>query len=114
MAAAIQVPRLVIHNDSEIVVAVRLSVMTSDQIENLNYFLSTAPYATPRHAWLEVVTPSLAHSVLQLACDCNAAVLLPRATTRYVPGRVYTEAGGDITGAIVDVMLSFDAVNQNS
>jgi hypothetical protein len=115
MAAATQTqPKCLVQNDANVVVSVRLSAMTSDQVENVSYLISRAPYAKPREVTMHIITEPTARCGLFMQCDPNAAVITPVATNRYVPVRVYTEAGGDITGAVVEIHMSFDAIYANS
>lgn len=109
MAAATQsYPRFVQQNDATIQFAIRLSAMTSGQTENVSYAVeSRLPAAKPIKTEMLVVTPPTAICTLQHACNVESAV----AASKYVPVRVYTEAGGDITGAVVDIVLHFDRVD---
>ena len=107
MAAAVQSSlRCLIANDADIVVATRLSAMTSDQIETLSFATSRAPKRLPRSVRMRVITPPTARCVMNFSCDESAG----SATSQTVPVRVYTEAGGDISGAVVEFELSFDGV----
>jgi hypothetical protein len=118
MAAAVQTPIGVLdQSDARIVVAVRLSVMTSDQLENVNFAAdSRFPLSVPKLVRMEIVTPPTVPCILQMSCN-KAASALVQATARSaaaatagsltVPVRVYTEMGGDIAGAVVDIVAEF-------
>jgi len=105
------------QSDSRIVVAVRLSGMTSALLENVNFAMdSRYPLSVPKLVRMEIVTPPTALCTLQMCCN-KAASALVQATARSgqaatagsltVPVRVYTEVGGDITGAVVDIIAEF-------
>jgi hypothetical protein len=107
MAAAVQsMPLTLVHNDNEILVSVRLSVMTSDQTENVSYVSTRAPKRIPRDVRMRIITPPTNRCTMNLSCDPAAST----AATQLCPVKVYTEMGGDITGAVVDVLLSFDGL----
>ena len=109
MAAALQVsPRVLKATGEEIIMCVRLTTMTADQIENVSYaVIGQAPPRKPQRVDMQVVTRPTAPCVLQLVCNPDAAV----AASQYVPVRVTTEAGGGIAGAAVDIYLHFNAVS---
>jgi hypothetical protein len=118
MAAATQTPIGVLdQSDTRIVVAVRLSAMTSDQLESVNFAAdSRFPLAVPKLVRMEIVSEPSARCVLQMVCNKAASTLVQStalsgqaavAGSLAVPVRVYTEIGGDITGAVVDIIAEF-------
>ena len=116
MAAAVQsMPRVLRGGGEEYKIAIRLSVMTADQIENVNYAVdSRYPPRAPQTVDMIVVTRPTAPCILQLISDVTAAVFTVGAvayTTAYLPVRVTTEMGGDISGAVVDVIMTFNGIS---
>jgi hypothetical protein len=120
--AATQVPLGVIdQSDARIIVAVRLSGMTSDEPENVNFAAdSRFPLAVPKDVRMRVVTPPTARCILQMACNPAASTLVQASTpsagtavagSLTVPVRVYTEIGGDIAGAVVDVLAEYSMIS---
>ena len=118
MPAATQTPVGVLdQSDARIVAAVRLSAMTSDQVENVNFAVDTRfPLSIPKLVRMEIVTAPTARCVLQMECNKTASALVQSTAlsgaafvqgTLTVPVRVYTELGGDITGAVIDVIAEF-------
>ena len=109
MAAATQsMQRFVRQNGELIEYAIRLSAMTSGQVENVDYSVNNQlATVQPVKAEMVIVTAPAALCLVGMICNVAAAT----AANRTVPVRVYTEAGGDITGCVVDVILSFNAVD---
>lgn len=107
MAATQSKQRFVKYNANEIIIAVRLSAMTSDLVENVSYAESVDtrfPKRKPCRVSYTIVTPPTARGLLALAVDPEAAVATS-STVCYVPVRAY---GSDLAGAVIDVELHFD------
>ena len=126
MAAATQSnQRILKATGEEYTFAVRLSAMTSDQVESiiLSAISSRIPWAAPNSVRMEIVTPPTNRCGLFLACDAsNATAVLPALDNPNSGGppagsltlnsvRVYTEGGGDITGAVVDLIITFNSIS---
>lgn len=132
MAAATQsFPQILDHSDARIVCAVRLSSMTSDQIEQVNFAVDTRiPIAVPKDVRMRIITSPTARCGLFLdlvgftmsTAAGNNPITLTQLTalsgqtpnnppfgnyTLTVPCRVYVESGGDITGAVVDIIAEW-------
>lgn len=126
MAAATQSsPRLLKATGEEYSFAVRFSNMTSDQVESivLSSLSTRMPWVGPNDIHMVIVTPPTNRCGLFMACDVsNYTAVIPALDNPNVLGnpagsltlnaiRFYTEAGGDITGAVVDVVMTFNAIS---
>jgi hypothetical protein len=110
MAAAVQSGQVVRPYGRGLEFIVTFSVMTSDQLESLSYNYSTLPAAAPSGVKWHISTAPTARCGVFL--ECNKTGGNPAAKT--VPVRFYTEAGGDITGAVVDIHLYFLGAGEQS
>jgi hypothetical protein len=82
---------------------VTFSVLTSDQIESLSYNYSTLPAATPTGIKWHISTAPTARCGVFVECNKASG----NTTNKTLPVRFFTEGGGDITGAVVDIHLYF-------
>ena len=104
MAAATQAARTLFNlGGGELMLRITVSVMTSDQIETISYNYADLPAQAPARAYMRIKTAPTNRCLIGMECDLTAA----NTTNKTVPARFYTEAGGDISGAVVDLTLLF-------
>ena len=104
MAAATQSQRLMFDlGGGERAFRLSFSVMTSDQLESLSYNYADCPAVVPIRMTYRIKTAPTARCGVFAECDLLSA----NASAKTVPIRFYTEGGGDITGAVMDVTIYF-------
>jgi len=104
MAAATQsVQKQFALGNGSYLVLVHFSAMTSGQIETLSYNYGSLPAALPAAVWHRIATDATARCAIEMSCPISTG----SASAKTVPVRFYTEAGGDISGAEIDVYLLF-------